>query len=647
MSLLTLDPQIRTTSLPVSALSAAAAAALASGGGSPVSSPLRRRVSSATSFASSGILSLVSGGSPAASPSGVSILHSATAPQLFTRGRNPRGGEGSAAGSPAAGAGLLRESNLSAMRSTAAGDESLMGHGRIHSAMPDPGTPYSNFGRRIFSAPDSQSPSPHLQAPDPWRSLLHPTSTAAQSGNAGNRGSSHNLGVPGSAGLGGSGGSGSMLQPYGNGSSGSAAGSLGTRHGALTSASLLNPGPPGQTPSLRYPSQQASAAAASAANTVSQSHQHPPTQHGFSPPKEQTPPESSGPLSLPPPLSYAAWGSPKGRAPAAVAGGLAMYDGARVRGPGSRGGGGGGGGLMGPSTGPSASGPDSPGAASQHIPNAFPQRRQDSNGGSPNSPNTPSSSSNPPTPNGVTSKLRPRPPVDASLQHAGGGPPFVRTMARRLSSIALPSLMGPDQRQPTHSTPSSAAQGSGGGGGPVAVTNGSSCSSPEPRAAAAASVTAAAIAISPTSPQVWPVHGNSTDSPLSAHSSGLPPSAYAVAVPPSTGRPGSARVKAVQALVDAVRSRDEEKLRNTIVNLRTASNMCAGINLRHPVTGRTALHESITCNSGAMALLLLDVGADPDVGHATQGPPLLHASAFGELHICELLLAGGRRREGR
>lgn len=44
----------------------------------------------------------------------------------------------------------------------------------------------------------------------------------------------------------------------------------------------------------------------------------------------------------------------------------------------------------------------------------------------------------------------------------------------------------------------------------------------------------------------------------------------------------------------------------------------AGINLRHPVTGRTALHESITCNSGAMALLLLDVGADPDIGHATQ-----------------------------
>lgn len=139
MSPLTLNPQIRTTSLPVSALSAAAAAALASGGGSPVASPLRRRVSSATSFASSGILSLVNGGSPAASPSGLSILHSATAPQLFTRGRNPRGGEGSAAGSPATGASLLRESNLSAMRSTAAGDESLMGHGRIHSAMPDPG----------------------------------------------------------------------------------------------------------------------------------------------------------------------------------------------------------------------------------------------------------------------------------------------------------------------------------------------------------------------------------------------------------------------------------------------------------------------------------------------------------------------------
>lgn len=150
--------QIRTTSVPISALSAAAAAAVAgssaltAGGGSPVSSPLRRRVSSATSFASAGILSLMNGSSPAASPSGLSILNNSTVPQSFRGGRHSRGhgssgGDGSGAGSPAAGGNILRESNLSALRSTAAGDESLMGHlGRIHSAMPEPGKSLMGLG---------------------------------------------------------------------------------------------------------------------------------------------------------------------------------------------------------------------------------------------------------------------------------------------------------------------------------------------------------------------------------------------------------------------------------------------------------------------------------------------------------------------
>lgn len=64
------------------------------------------------------------------------------------------------------------------------------------------------------------------------------------------------------------------------------------------------------------------------------------------------------------------------------------------------------------------------------------------------------------------------------------------------------------------------------------------------------------------------------------------------------------------------------------------------------VTGRTALHEAVLMNSLSMAAVLLRAGADPDVGHTTHGPPLLHAAAFGEAAMVKLLLSEVRHADG-
>lgn len=43
-----------------------------------------------------------------------------------------------------------------------------------------------------------------------------------------------------------------------------------------------------------------------------------------------------------------------------------------------------------------------------------------------------------------------------------------------------------------------------------------------------------------------------------------------------------------------------------------------GIDDRHAVTGRTALHEAVMLNRLTSVEILLQAGADPNVGHSTQ-----------------------------
>ena len=94
-------------------------------------------------------------------------------------------------------------------------------------------------------------------------------------------------------------------------------------------------------------------------------------------------------------------------------------------------------------------------------------------------------------------------------------------------------------------------------------------------------------------------------------------------------------------LVDAVRSKDDRQLAEVLSQLQAPDGQVAGLNERHSVTGRTALHEAVMLNNEAMVAALLDAGSSSNVAHASQGPPLLHAAACGESVMVALLLASG------
>ncbi|KAK3266880.1 hypothetical protein CYMTET_24529 [Cymbomonas tetramitiformis] len=64
----------------------------------------------------------------------------------------------------------------------------------------------------------------------------------------------------------------------------------------------------------------------------------------------------------------------------------------------------------------------------------------------------------------------------------------------------------------------------------------------------------------------------------------------------------------------------------------------AALDIPHKETGHTALYEAVARGNIQMVAMLLAHGADPNVGHPTQGTPLLHAAAWGENGIVELLL---------
>ncbi|KAF5836143.1 hypothetical protein DUNSADRAFT_6346 [Dunaliella salina] len=111
--------------------------------------------------------------------------------------------------------------------------------------------------------------------------------------------------------------------------------------------------------------------------------------------------------------------------------------------------------------------------------------------------------------------------------------------------------------------------------------------------------------------------------------------------PGSAHRPNSGRTRAVQFLVDAVRSKDSARFQDALDYLRLPNGAVAGLNEHHSVTGRTPLHEAVMLNNMSTVQRLLEAGAQPNKGHMLQGPPLLHAAAWGEADMVELLLEAG------
>jgi hypothetical protein len=130
--------------------------------------------------------------------------------------------------------------------------------------------------------------------------------------------------------------------------------------------------------------------------------------------------------------------------------------------------------------------------------------------------------------------------------------------------------------------------------------------------------------------------------------------AAGAAAAPSLGagggsRPTSGRYKTpVFMMVDAVRSKEEQQVMSMLAYLEAPGSTSGGegtrtrvpgINDRHPVTGRTALNEAVVLGQTAIVRILLQAGADPNVPHRTNGPPIMHCAASGETELMELLLA--------
>lgn len=108
-----------------------------------------------------------------------------------------------------------------------------------------------------------------------------------------------------------------------------------------------------------------------------------------------------------------------------------------------------------------------------------------------------------------------------------------------------------------------------------------------------------------------------------------------------SSRPGSGRSRAVQLLTDAVRSKDENRLADTLEYLKHPSGGVAGLSERHMVTGRTPLHEAVILNSLSTVQMLLEAGADPNISHASQVGWLM-ASISGQLgHKCTVMAGFG------
>eukprot|EP00898_Chlorokybus_atmophyticus_P007254 jgi/Chlat1/752/Chrsp104S01223 len=99
-------------------------------------------------------------------------------------------------------------------------------------------------------------------------------------------------------------------------------------------------------------------------------------------------------------------------------------------------------------------------------------------------------------------------------------------------------------------------------------------------------------------------------------------------------RAGLTDASKAQALGDAAKRGDSKAVLELL-------NEGVDVNVVDTVTQRTALHEAVACVHYAVAQLLLENGANPDIGHRKEGPPLLHAASWGNHKLVELLLQHG------
>lgn len=93
-------------------------------------------------------------------------------------------------------------------------------------------------------------------------------------------------------------------------------------------------------------------------------------------------------------------------------------------------------------------------------------------------------------------------------------------------------------------------------------------------------------------------------------------------------------------------AQDASLLASRLAYLAGPRGAVAGINDRHPFTGRTALYEAVSLNDLPMARRLLERGAGAGVAAERAGPPLLYAAACGFTDMAALLLESGVRGAG-
>lgn len=142
----------------------------------------------------------------------------------------------------------------------------------------------------------------------------------------------------------------------------------------------------------------------------------------------------------------------------------------------------------------------------------------------------------------------------------------------------------------------------------------------------------------PRRPQITSRRFLATAPASSAATSGSPPEG---GKPPPGADPESLTPwqvnNSVKELHSVVHSHDVSALQKELAD----DSLRAVINVPHPESGRTALHEAVASVLPDVASHLLDCGADPNVAHPQEGCSLLHAAAWGNAQLIRLLTDHG------